>query len=139
VYAQEKCEYNPITLVEQMPIFKSGDSANFLLWIYQNLKYPQTAINDSVSGEVIARFKIDSLGTLNDIEIIRSARRDLDSEAMSVLESSPKWTPAKQGGKNIGVYYAIPILFDIKDQSFIKKIDSFTNHHTRTKRKKHSR
>jgi len=139
VSAQKECEYSTITVVEQMPIFKSGDSDNFLLWLYQNLKYPQTAINDSVSGEVIARFKIDSLGTLNDIEILRSARRDLDSEAICVLESSPKWSPAKQGGENIGVYYSIPIQFDIKDQSFIKKIETFTNHHNLAKSRKHPR
>ena len=124
---KEEVDY-PITIVEQMPLFNNGGPEGFVLWVYKNIKYPETAIRDAISGNVFVKFKIDSLGIVTDIEIVRSARWDLDSEVMRVVGSSPKWTPGLQGGKNVGILFTIPIEFDIKDQLFVKNIKFFTKH-----------
>lgn len=132
IFSQKEEVNYPITIVEQMPLFNNGGSENFLLWIYQNLKYPETAIRDTASGKVYSKFKVDSLGIVKDIEIVRSTRWDLDSEVLRVIGSSPKWTPGKQDGKNVGIYFTIPIEFDIQDQSFTKKIKFFSKHSARS-------
>jgi TonB family protein len=136
IFAQKSTDDFPITIVEQMPLFNNGGPSNFVLWVYQNLKYPETAIRDAASGKVFAKFKVDSLGVVKDIEIVRSARRDLDSEVLRVIGSSPTWTPGKQGGKNVGIYFTIPIEFDIQDQSFTKKIKFFSKNSIRSNNKK---
>ena len=128
----------PITIVEQMPLFNNGGAESFVLWVYQNLKYPGTAISDVASGKVFVKFKVDSLGIVKDIEIVKSARGDFDSEVLRVFGSSPKWTPGRQAGKNVGILFTIPIEFDIKDQYFIKKIKFFTKHSAKSKKSKQS-
>ena len=123
--SQIEDEYVTITIVEQMPMFNSNGSYDFLIWVYQNIKYPASAIKDSISGKVYAKFKIDSLGIVSNVEIVRSARWDLDEEVKRVILLSPKWIPGQQNGKNVGIYYSIPIEFNIKDQLFLKKIKEF--------------
>lgn len=135
IFAQNEVDL-PITIVEQMPLFNNGGPENFILWIYQNIKYPETAIRDTLSGKVFVKFKIDSLGTVKDVEIVRSARWDLDSEVLRVIGSSPVWTPGKQGGKSVGIYFTIPIEFEIQDQSFSKKIKFFSKHSIKSNNKK---
>ena len=124
--SQIEDEYGTITVGEQMPMFNKNGSYDFLIWVYQNIKYPDSAIKDSISGKVYTKFKIDSLGHVTDVEVIRSARWDLDAEVKKVILLSPKWIPGRQNGKNIGIYYTIPIEFNIKDQLFQKKIKEFT-------------
>ena len=124
--SQIEDEYVTITILEQMPMFNNNSSYDFLIWVYQNIKYPDSAIKDSISGKVFAKFKIDSLGIVNDVVIVRSARWDLDAEVKRVILLSPKWIPGRQNGKNVGIYYTIPIEFNIKDQLFLKKIKEFS-------------
>jgi TonB family protein len=138
IFAQKEEVDYPITIVEQMPLFNNGGPENFVLWVYQNIKYPETAIRDAISGKVFVKFKVDSLGIVKDIEIVRSARWDLDSEVLRVMCSSPKWTPGRQAGRNVGIIFTIPIEFDIKDQYFTKKIKFFTKHSFKSKKSKQS-
>jgi TonB family protein len=138
LFSQTDDKYVTITIVEQMPIFKNSNSEDFLLWLYNNLKYPQSAIRDSISGKVIARFKINTLGVVSDIEIIRGVRADLDQESLKVLSASPNWIPARQGHKNVSVYYSIPVIFDINDQFFSKRIISLSKN-PRILKNKHNR
>jgi protein TonB len=119
---------------ERMASFINGDLYGFALWVYQNIKYPETAIQDAVSGKIIAKYKVDSLGMIKDIEIVRGGRWDLETEVKRVLCSSPIWTPARLGGENVSVFYLIPIEFDIKDQYFIKKIKYFNKRSNRSKK-----
>jgi TonB family protein len=134
ISAQIENEYMTIIAVEQMPIFNNNSSYDFLIWLYQNIKYPDSAIKDSISGKVYARFKIDSLGIVSEVEIVRSARWDLDAEVRRVILLSPKWIPGRQNGKNVGIYYTIPIEFNIKDQLFLKKIKEFSKLSNKSKK-----
>ena len=134
--SQIEDEYVTITVVEQMPMFNSNGSYDFLIWVYQNIKYPASAIKDSISGKVYAKFKIDSLGIVSNVEIVRSARWDLDEEVKRVILLSPKWIPGRQNGKNVGIYYTIPIEFNIKDQLFLKKIKEFSKLSNKSKKQK---
>ena len=138
LFSQTDDEYVTITIVDQMPIFKNGNSEDFLIWLYNNLKYPQSAIRDSISGKVIARFKIDTLGVVSDIEIIRGVRVDLDQESIRVLSDSPNWIPARQGYNNVSVYYSIPVIFEINDQFFNDRIRSLSKN-SRILNNKHNR
>ena len=139
--SQIEDEYRTITVIEQMPMFNKNGSYDFLIWVYQNIKYPDSAIKDSISGKVYAKFKIDSLGSVTDVEIIRNGRWDLDAEVKRVILLSPKWIPGRQNGKNVGISYMIPIEFNIKDQLFIKKIKEFSKLSNKSKKwkTKHNR
>ncbi|MCK5137164.1 MAG: energy transducer TonB [Bacteroidales bacterium] len=99
-------------IVEDMPTFNGGDpNKEFSWYIARNLRYPEIAAENGVSGRVIVQFDIDKTGSLVDAKIFRSIDPALDEEAIRVVLTSPKWTPGKQRNKAVKVRYIFPINF----------------------------
>ncbi len=99
-------------IVEDMPTFNGGDPATeFRKYIAQNLRYPEIAAENGISGRVIIQFAINKLGQVVDANIVRSVDPALDKEAKRVVMSSPKWTPGRQRGKSVKVLFTFPINF----------------------------
>jgi TonB family protein len=114
----------PVGLVpiEEFPRFNNGNITRFELWIYSNLHYPEEAILNSVSGIVIVRFYIDSLGVPGNASIIKGDNSELNEEVLRVVSTSPKWIPGKLFDKPKGVFLSFGIEFSLKDIYFEKKI-----------------
>ena len=99
-------------IVEDMPTFNGGDPATeFRKYIAQNLRYPEIAAENGISGRVIVQFAVDKTGNVVDAVVVRSIDPALDKEAIRVVMSSPKWTPGKQRGKAVKVLFTFPINF----------------------------
>jgi len=102
-------------IVEEMPAFNEGEAAiEFRKYLAQNLRYPEIAIQDSISGRVIVQFAVNSEGKVVDAVVVRSVSPALDKEAIRVVMSSPEWIPGKQRGKTVKVLYTFPINFVIQ-------------------------
>jgi len=100
------------TIAQEMPTFNNGDpSEEFPKFIAQNLKYPDSAKSDGISGIVEVQFVINKEGSVVDAMVIESVSPLLDEEALRVVMSSPKWTTGKQLGKIVEVLYKFPIQF----------------------------
>jgi TonB family protein len=108
--------------IEEFPRFNNGNITRFELWIYSNLHYPEKAIIKSVSGIVIVRFYIDSLGVLGNALIVKGDYSELNEEVIRVVSSSPKWIPGRLFEKPKGVFLNVAIEFSLKDIYFEKKI-----------------
>ena len=82
------------------------------LWrfIQQNLRFPVVA-GGSFGGTVIVLFVIRKDGSITDIEIIRSPDPIFNREAIRIVETMPKWTPAKNNGEKVNSRFALPIRF----------------------------
>lgn len=99
-------------IVEDMPTFNGGEPATeFRKYIAQNLRYPEIAAENGISGRVIVQFAVNKVGTVVDAVVVRSVDPALDKEAVRVVMSSPKWTPGKQRGKAVKVLFTFPINF----------------------------
>ncbi len=99
-------------IVEDMPTFNGGEPATeFRKYIAQNLRYPEIAAENGISGRVIVQFAVNKVGTVVDAVVVRSVDPALDKEAIRVVMSSPKWTPGKQRGKAVKVLFTFPINF----------------------------
>jgi len=99
-------------IVEDMPTFNGGDPATeFRKFIAQNLRYPEIAAENGISGRVIVQFAVNKVGQVVDGVVVRSVDPALDKEAIRVVMSSPKWTPGKQRGKAVKVLFTFPINF----------------------------
>ena len=99
-------------IVEDMPTFNGGDPATeFRKYIGQNLRYPEIAAENGISGRVIVQFAVSKVGKVVDAKVVRSVDPALDKEAIRVVMSSPKWTPGKQRGKAVKVLFTFPINF----------------------------
>ena len=100
-------------VVEQMPKFNEADDngSEFRKYIAENLVYPKEAAKSGIQGRVFVQFIIDSEGFIKDAKVIRSVHELLDAEALKIVESSPKWIPGKQRGKEVNVQFTFPINF----------------------------
>jgi TonB family protein len=100
-------------MVEEMPEFPGGDMelSSFLI---DNTKYPDEAVQNKLEGRSFVKFIINNQGKVTQPEIVRSSGHPiLDEEAIRVIASLPDWTPGKQKGEVVSVYYTIPINFQL--------------------------
>jgi TonB family protein len=103
----------PFISVDQMPAFPGGGE-EMQRYIRENLKYPVAAQKAGIQGRVTLRFVVGDDGTITDITVVRGIDPDCDAEAVRVIANMPKWTPGKQNGTNVPVYFNIPIQFQLK-------------------------
>lgn len=107
-------DIQPYTSVEVKPTFNGGDSDAFVKYVQQNLKYPQSALDNEEQGRVTVNFVVDANGKIKNAKVVKGVSEALDAEALRVIQNAPDWTPAKQGGKAVPVTYSIPVTFAIK-------------------------
>ena len=103
----------PLTEVEQMPVFPGGDAA-LLKFLGDNTKYPENAKEKNVQGRVLIRFCITEKGTIERVAIVKSVDPELDAEAIRVVKTLPHFTPGKNKGKAVSVWYMVPLTFTLK-------------------------
>ncbi len=100
-------------VVEQMPTFPGGETAMYQ-YLEDNLQYPQEAKAANIQGTVYVKFVVLKDGSLYDIKIIRGITPNgfgLNEEALRLVQSMPKWTPGRQRGVPVPVYFNLPIRF----------------------------
>lgn len=111
---QDSTEDNQIHfLVQEMPVFPG----NLNTWIYNNIRYPETAKEKKLEGKVYVRFVIEKDGAISNVKVIRGVSPELDNEAKAVIASMPKWEPGKQNGSPVRVSYTVPVYFALKSTS----------------------
>lgn len=99
-------------IVEDMPTFNGGDPAvEFRKYIAQNLRYPEIAAENGISGRVIVQFAVNKNGRVVDAVVVAGVDPALDKEAIRVVMASPPWSPGKQRGKAVKVLFTFPINF----------------------------
>lgn len=96
--------------VEEPPTFPGGDDA-LRTFIAQNVDYPEQARELEIQGRVYVRFCVTYKGTIEQVSVLRGVHSLLDAAAIAVVKKLPKWTPGKQGGKWVNVWYTVPINF----------------------------
>lgn len=98
--------------VEVLPQFDGG-IAGWGRYLTANLKYPEMAKRNNITGRVIMSFIVEKDGKLSDIKVLRGIGGGADEEAIRVLENSPPWKPGVQNGKPVRVAYTMPIFFQL--------------------------
>lgn len=96
--------------VETMPEFPGGMSELYK-WIGSHLRYPETAIQNRIQGRVIVKFVVGKDGKAKNPSIIRGADRDLDREALRLVNALPSFIPGKSEGKPVDVWFTLPFNF----------------------------
>ena len=99
--------------VEQMPQFPGGD-AELMRCLQSHMNYPPMAAENNVQGRVVVQFVVDKTGRVGEVKVVRSVDRDLDKEAVRVCKSLPKFTPGRQNGQAVAVWYTLPVTFKLQ-------------------------
>lgn len=99
--------------VEQMPLFPGGETA-LLQWVSSHIKYPTICQENNIQGRVVVQFVVTKDGSVGQVKVVRPKDPDLDKEAVRVVKSLPKFTPGKQNGIPVNVWYTLPITFKLQ-------------------------
>ncbi len=100
------------TIVEQQAEFPGGYSkmADF---IFNHIKYPKQAFDESIEGTVYVQFVVRKTGKVTDYKVLRGIGYGCDQEALRVIKKMPKWIPAQQKGQQVSMYFNLPINFKL--------------------------
>jgi protein TonB len=116
VVEEEIEEYKPpaevFVIVEEMPSFPGGNEALFK-FIYDNIEYPQDALENAIEGNVVVRFCVTYQGKIEQAEVIRGIHPSLDAEAVRIINKLPSWNPGKQAGNPVNVWYTLRVQFQL--------------------------
>lgn len=104
----------PYTIVEVMPSFPGG-AGEMMKFINENLKYPEPVPEkQGLCTRVVVRFVIQVDGSIGDIQLVRNCFEEFDLAVINLIKKMPKWIPGKQNGKNVPVYFTLPVHIDFK-------------------------
>jgi periplasmic protein TonB len=112
IYPEIPKEPEPFIFVEEMPEFPGGNNA-LMKYIGENISYPSDAHNNNIEGRVILKFVVNTDGSVDRIEVLRSIDPSLDYEAVRVIKTLPRFKPGKQGGVAVPVWFSLPVVFKI--------------------------
>lgn len=117
----------PFAVIEEVPVFpgcedesdeeakKKCMSSGIANFVNSNFKVKEMREFAEVGmNRVIVQFKIDASGKVVDAEA-RASSPELAAEARRVINSLPQMQPGKQKGKEVGVMYSLPIVFQVDE------------------------
>ncbi len=114
VEEEEEVAEEPIfTVVESEPEFPGGMEALYK-YLAQNIKYPQLARENGITGKVYVTFVVEKDGSIANPRILRDIGGGCGAEAIRVVKAMPKWSPGKQRGKAVRVQFNLPVNFNLK-------------------------
>jgi len=95
-----------------MPEFPGGmDKMN--AFISKAIKYPASEVEAKNQGNVYVQFIVSEAGELTNFEVVNGQTEGLNTEALRVVKTMPKWKPGKQNGRLVKVKCVIPIEFKL--------------------------
>lgn len=99
--------------VDTRPEFPGGDAAMYQ-WMSQNIRYPASAAEEGASGRVIVGFTIEKDGSISNARVLRGRHTALDNEALRLVKTMPRWTPAKRNNSPLRTSYTLPVTFRLQ-------------------------
>ena len=110
---ENSTEQEPLVFAEQMPEFPGGDNA-LMAFLQKNIKYPAKALKNNIQGVVLINFVVHTDGSIRKVKVSKGIGGGCDEEALRVVKKMPKWKSGRQGGKNVPVYFDIPVNFTLQ-------------------------
>jgi protein TonB len=90
-----------------------GGTEAFFTWIQENQKYPALARQRKIEGRVMMEFIVEKDGSLIEPKVIKRLGSGLDEEALRLIKSAPKWTPARYKGQPMKQKMVLPVVFQL--------------------------
>ena len=103
----------PVDNPEIEPSYPGGINAlrNFL---QRNLTNPRD-LEEGEQVSVQVKFIVGYDGKLQRFETVKDGGTEFNEEVIRVLKKMPQWIAGKSNGKNVSVYYTIPVKFVSND------------------------
>lgn len=106
-----------LEIVEEPAEFPGGIDA-LKKYLADHIVYPESAKEAGISGKVYLKFVVSDQGNISNVKVMRGIPGcpECDREATRVVKAMPKWTPGKNRGKTVSMYYNFPISFKLSDK-----------------------
>ncbi len=88
-----------------------GGNIALLKFLIENIVYPQDALDEGGVGTVIVEFVVQTDGSVDNVTVIIERHPSLDQEAIRVIQTMPKWKPAKSNNIAVSSYFQLPVEF----------------------------
>ena len=98
------------TVVDRPPAF-TGGSSELNWYLRKNLRYPEAARKARLEGRVFVSFIVNDQGGIEDVHVLNSLNREMDAEAVRLVQEMPTWIPGKQNGKPVNCRFNLPVIF----------------------------
>lgn len=96
--------------VEKMPCFPGGKN-KLKQFISNNLAYPPELKDSGIEGRIYVRFLVRHDGTIQNISLLNHLHPAIDAEALRLVNSFPRWEAGQNNGKNVNVWFTLPLNF----------------------------
>jgi TonB family protein len=96
--------------INKMPFFPAGNDS-MIKFIRKNVNYPEEALKNKISGQVLVQFMVTEKGKIVNPKIIHGIGYGCDEEIIRIVKLFPKWNPAFQEGKSVKSYFNLPVEF----------------------------
>jgi len=93
-----------------MPQFPGGHE-KMVEYLFLETKYPDEAYDNYETGEVLVGFTVEADGYISMAQVLKGVSPSLDTEAVRVVKSMPKWIPGTRNGRPVRAELSIPINF----------------------------
>lgn len=100
------------SIVEVQATYPGGEAA-LRKFISDNLVYPSIAQEQELQGTVVLRFRVEKDGSIGEIVIKKGLSKECDQAAAAVVKKLHRFTPARQQGHPVPVWFTLPIRFRI--------------------------
>ncbi len=112
----EKPKEEEIFVAVEQPAEFPGGMPALMKWLGNNIHYPEAAQQNDIQGRVIVKFVVEKDGSIGQATILKGVDRDLDREALRVVNKMPKWQPGKNNGVSVRSYFTLPVVFKLAQQ-----------------------
>ncbi|TGE29637.1 energy transducer TonB [Hymenobacter metallicola] len=102
---------NPAANRPDVPPQFVGGAQKLSEFFQQNVKYPEAARVNKVTGTVLTSFTIDTDGRVSGPSVVKSLSPECDAEALRVLGLMPAWKPATRKGQPVAIQVQLPVPF----------------------------
>lgn len=92
-----------------------GGTNGARIYLANNIRYPQEAVDMGIEGKCYAKFIVDQNGEINFMEILRGVQDcpECDKEVIRIILAMPNWTPGKVNGKVVNSTFTLPVQFKL--------------------------
>jgi TonB family protein len=92
-------------------------------FINENIKYPETAFRQSISGKVALRFVVEKHGRVSNIKVMQPVSGGCTQEAIRLLERI-KWMPGIKDDMAVRTFMNLEINFKLPEDSDLKMFEN---------------
>ncbi len=93
------------------PAVPLGGTARYAQFLADHQRYPTPAMQQGQQGTVPVAFVVEKTGAISGVQVVKPVAPLLDAEALRLIKSGPRWTPAKHRGRVVRQRVVVPVSF----------------------------